>query len=162
MFPDQPMSCPTHVWRYWHRTCSSDASGLLYHHPKSLPLCLYCGYNNNKLSPKSPWLVGISHAQSWVFFFCTHITPAYHFRLKTCPSWSEYFNPRGPFCISWPFTQLWTWKAGTAGSIRNGLTIHIWLVVEPPLWKISVSWDSFSQYMVKFKNVPTHQPDSIK
>ena len=33
----------------------------------------------------------------------------------------------------------------------------IWLVVEPPLWRIWINWDDYSQYMEK-QNVPNHQP----
>ena len=34
-----------------------------------------------------------------------------------------------------------------------------WLVVDLPLWKILVSWNDYSQYMEKNKNVPNHQPE---
>jgi hypothetical protein len=33
-------------------------------------------------------------------------------------------------------------------------------VVGPPLLKILVSSDDFSQYMEKIKNLPNHQPDN--
>ena len=36
--------------------------------------------------------------------------------------------------------------------------IWIWLVVKPPLWKISVNWDDYSLIYGKIKWQPNHQP----
>ena len=30
---------------------------------------------------------------------------------------------------------------------KNSGRQHNWLVVEPPLWKILINWDDYSQYM---------------
>ena len=61
-------------------------------------------------------------------------------------------------CLRWLFNITYHDRTFT---LQN-MTWHdiYWLVVEPPLWKIWVSWDDdYSHYMESHKNhVPNHQP----
>ena len=60
--------------------------------------------------------------------------------------------------MSWlSFGDLWEWMPYKMISdiLYTSLYYVYWLVVEPPLWKIFVNWDHYSQYMEEWKMFQT-------
>ena len=93
---------------------------------------------------------------------------------QTCTSSYQHRSSLPPLQRSCWLTLEWQLSKGFSMDTQDGFWYWIWILVVQkilglkqsisgwwfePLWKISVNWDDYSQYMENRKWQPNHQPD---